>query len=619
MTGVGLTYRGKSLVLDPDFQIDWNVEDDILEFDQLGQGFSAQTRIPIKGNESVFKYASNPANARNEFKTIDGFQITMGGNVWWEVSCEVLRVSDDGYYYECVLSTVESRFFEISKKTLKEALTSVTIPIANQTNETNVRSAFNDSKAVVFPNVTFYAKPVYGLIPAFYAKYIAQEIAQSIGYTFIDNYSNISLNKLIIMNNRILDEDTRYSSSSISWNRIDNLIQVSDFMPDITVSEFFNDLIHLVCGKLRLNLADKRIYLDSFQNMQTSKRDSGLEDAPVIIPRQSDVLDIQLAWKSDDLLNIQDDFSGLYIGEFSNAASFEALATVDSYGFCREENAYYKKYSYGTHFYADPFEPSEITSEKFLRKYEFNLTVSRRDKYIYEEITGSYSISDNGSGKVRLNGFTSNGNMPTISQQVRFEESQSPGPSRLYPDIYYQVTAVDGATTSYVDLDVDFEVVSPAGRQLRIGKVTKRTDVGGIYRPVFDKCYHYPEIELNNEKFIGRWLLYHGDLTGGNTFFYASCDSNDANPLTSLDLGNYALRFRFQHNLIEDRWTMLLNFLKETRILKINAKISATKLWNIFEKQPLLKHHKGVMIFKSFRALLTRDGIKNQEVEGYTL
>jgi len=151
---VNLRYKGRSILLFPGTEITWEVADDFLDYESIGSGYSWPIRIPREGNEWIFHHAGDADHQDNLFKTYDGFEITISGNVWWSVSFDLTEATTN--YYSGSLTSINKAFFEAKNKKIADLVTgqvqlsagtynSVIRPI-NELNRSDIR----------FPWIHFY-------------------------------------------------------------------------------------------------------------------------------------------------------------------------------------------------------------------------------------------------------------------------------------------------------------------------------------------------------------------------------------------------------------------------------------------------------------------------------
>lgn len=155
---IGLLYKGQPVLLYPDTTIDFEVEDDFLDFDNIGRAYSWPISLPREGNEWIFRHAGDADTQDNLFKTWDHFQITVDGNVWWDVSLDLDDA--DQTSYSGMLTNVNEKFFAAKDKKLRELITGqVTLASGDYV---SVIQAINELKVsdIRFPWIHFYGTRV---------------------------------------------------------------------------------------------------------------------------------------------------------------------------------------------------------------------------------------------------------------------------------------------------------------------------------------------------------------------------------------------------------------------------------------------------------------------------
>jgi hypothetical protein len=155
---IGLLYKGQPVLLYPDTTIDFEVEDDFLDFDNIGRAYSWPISLPREGNEWIFRHAGDADTQDNLFKTWDGFQITVDGNVWWDVSLDLDDA--DQTSYSGMLTNVNEKFFSAKDKKLRDLITGeVVLPAGDYI---SVIRSINELEVsdIRFPWIHFYGTRV---------------------------------------------------------------------------------------------------------------------------------------------------------------------------------------------------------------------------------------------------------------------------------------------------------------------------------------------------------------------------------------------------------------------------------------------------------------------------
>ncbi len=631
MTGVGLSYNGRQLLLDEAFTIDWQVEDDLLDLDRLGQGHSWPIQIPIRGNEWVFLFASDPARSKNMFKTYDGFAITFGGNLWWSCSLDLLGVTDDGLFYEAELSTVESAIMEVKDKSIREVINAtIALPDATGLPDpitfTEIDAEFNtETSGMVFPMVHFYGKKRIlnkansFLLPFFRLDYLLKVLAESIEYRFVNDYkvSTSNVSRIVIFHNRILPTDSSSVTeltNEYTFEKLNYLVQVGNYLPDFTVADFLKEAAYLTGSSLEVDAEEKTITLSSVRRGLTGTAnvlDITADTSDQVVTTRAQITNIKLTWENiseDETLTVPDILEGNYVGEYDSRADYVAASgKVDNdYAFCLLENSYYKYTDAdGVNFYADPFQEYSTGGENVL-EIPIKSVPCRKDRYSYSYFEKPLTITDNGAGKVRITGTTTSMGIST-SDKVRIKESSStPSYSQ---EFWLQVLTV---TSTYIDLTIDHVIDAD------LTAITVQQEEN-YYFPVVGGVMHYPENQEESLTFAGRVAIWHGKqapITGGGTYAYASCDNYKSDGSAVRD---YSLRFTQTDNMFESVYEAVYNLVKESRIVKLYTDLSVEDIKTLFQKRKRARFKRGIIRVRQFRGTLQGGRIRNQEIEGYLL
>jgi hypothetical protein len=618
----GLSYKGKPVTLLPGTSINWEIQDDLFDFDNIGQGYSWPITIPREGNEHIFFFAGDPDNPDQLLKTWDGFAITFSGNVWWQVSFELTE--SDGYYYQGNLTSINSKFFENKDKSIRELITATFDNTATETNtmgkvnalaESNYRFPLMHLFGLKFQTnlddiFTFPALPLandldYYCIPVFSFIYIVEQALAGVGFTFEDHFSEYdsngvnNLRNLLLVNNRVID----------TWSAVHD---VSKYIPDMTLTDLLNDLA-IVSGA-SVMIPD---YGDNVLQLRSMARDVNrsaekIAADPNVKVTKSDVVNLKLSFdlSNDDLLkdNTVDKLEGTYRGEFDTSTDWDVLPgpVLDDYGFIRSLNAYYRVTKPGdsliSEFYSLPFQEYQ-TGEENVKERKLKLLPCAKDRYSYETITDRLNI-ENSSGKVKIIGFS---NVPLISQDIFFQAT-------------YKGQKV--GTTGYISIDSvgsDFVVINKTYTvEARVDELIVRTDENYFF-PVISGEPHWPEGGQKNEGFTGRLILWHGmqdTIDDVSTYAYASSDPyfDDGSTLGSLSLSFTAP----EHNIVDKVWQPIINLLSSARIIKLKTHLSPKAITDLV-RQKVGSYVNQRFRFKRFRGKMSDRGMEDQEIEGWGL
>lgn len=172
------------------------------------------------------------------------------------------------------------------------------------------------------------------------------------------------------------------------------------------------------------------------------------------------------------------------------------------------------------------------------------------------------------------------------------------------------------------------ELSTPYINDLSISKI-KCDKYFGYFFPVVGKPLtrldnYEHTIGDNNQDTSGIVLNWHGmhyNFDKSGTYPYASSDNyyyNEVDGVSTLDSTSLNLITK-DNNLWTDKYKAIYDFLRKTKILKAKCTLTPFQLKSLFSKHKNARHSEGVMRIKSFRATLTQNGIRDQEIEGYSL
>jgi hypothetical protein len=630
--------KGRDLILDPEFSISWEVEDDLFDFDRLGQAYSWTISIPIKGNESTFNYASEVANSKNRFKLYEGFAITVNGNVWWQCSLDLFEVTDDGRYYNANLTSVTSSFFDNKSKKISTLITekialaddnyATVIGAINNLASSNIRFPFvhfhNDNTAMPidgdvilsidadFKNEPVVNRSAYFLMPAFKLSYLLQLCIDSIGMNLVLDNTDDELDELIVMSNRLIDQQKSSLGLDTYFANINNQLEVSNHVPDITLAELIKDYMFYT-GK-NVTIEDNTIVFTRIDRMVSSKGavlDLGNKHSDRIIAKKNVVNGICIEYDySDDITKADVLPAGTYQGVVTNKISIPGTASVGDYYFVKELNRYliavdvigndtihYKNNGH-------PYSTLELGSNEDCLKWKPTiLPAATKDKFEFKVIESECAVTNNGSGKVRITG-----DFATIATSTKIGWVREDEPDGQI-DLLFVGPSVVSSSSGSIDLNSDYLA------NFKISKLIIGTPINYVV-PIIQEDIYYPEIGYDRGKnFKGRIMFWRGMINGtdGTPYPFASADTYSVN---GADLGSYSLDTK-STSKVYSIWNTIYQFLVGARIIKMETFLDAATIHRLSRKK--LKHIKGLMLFKSISCRITSKGIRDQEIEGYRL
>jgi hypothetical protein len=638
---IGLRYNNQQLYLPPDFSIDFLLEDDIFDPSSIGQGYSWPIILTREGNEDIFNFAGNPAVRKNGFQIYDGFEITMGGNLWLPVSFELLEA--DEKIYRGNISTVNSTVFDALGASIIDLLDEAGSTFQQRTGVDIWDHTIADN--VVFPIISFYddvknlhvlhnyegsirhstvPDPLY--LPCFPVKYILLEIFNYLGVNYRNEYSATGDDpeKLIMWSNQTLLD-------------ISVATPVAGYVPDITLAELLTSVIG---GTAATTRAEKNTFLNisSIDRLMKNKAvDLSRKTFATEVKKADPVTDISFKWKTDDRL-LKDlpkkKLEGNFVGTYDTVALFEASApATDDYAFIRKYNCYFKFFITKAYHYGEALQNYINPNAK--KTLELKLVPPRLDDHQYHEIEGDIQITDN-AGKVRLTGPTlgeskSYGTYPySLTEYYHLSMSSMPSEmlllnqggkeadQELYLKEYEDITSVIfDPSGGIIDTNIDF---------IEARDIKKMISKGGGWNIQFPVLGTKP----NAEQRVGYISFFHGrqstsdggiisrgstDDTSGETTFAFASPSCLAPDLTKI--GGTALRFFEENNLIDTTWKLFFSLLKNTRKLVMkNCTLSSVDIQQTWKKRKA-RNNQATFIPSKISGRLTRRGIEDQEIEGY--
>lgn len=629
---IGIAKDGRELTLGNSLSIDWDLEDDLFEYETLGHGYSWSFKIPIKGNQWAFRYASHPGNRRSRYQTYEGFYITSNGNLWLECTLELY--GKVGNYYDIRMTTIEPIVSSNLKTSIKN-LIDETIELPGS-GGANTAEAFNEIKKspVVFPEIGFYANGLVGvnnhinnldeggsleIVPCWKLIYLIKQSLKGLGYKFISNVpSNHSVNRLVVFDNKAYDfwtgQPTIFDGSDII---------VQDLVPETTLSDLFIAYSFATAATMFVSTKNKEVRFintvyEAKKNIGVLDLSKHLESDPDMERASINNIKLNYLLEEDDYLDLgpSELDKGKFLGDFIDYDDFEsstsATAEAGEFGFCKAENAYYVWKDQFTNpvFLTTPHKEYSSGSEN-QKQIECPYLPTGKDKYIYQRYEGSFELTENSSnGKIRIRlTYIKSVTYPFSDYEVAFEEQGDP----VYSDReQYLPLLSDGA---FITMDLDH---------------TQDVDVTDVLiRRKLD--YYVPQVgsQLISrfspdgvEKSIVRMAFWNGEqnkITSG-TYYCASPDQVLFDGSSISELGDLSLNTSYgKNNLIEKVWSRIIKFITDTVQLKFRNKVPAYLLKKLTEKSKVVQYKNGRFRFKKLKNTFTERGIADQEIEGYSL
>ncbi len=625
----GLRYNNTDLLLPPDWQLDWELEDDPLDTDAGGgEGHSWPVDIPREGNHDLLWFAGDPNSPINH-RSYDGFEITFDSRMWWSVTFRHKKTTHR--WIRGTFSVVSSVFYSAKDQSIRGYLPERFTNIA-----VGSRSSDYSYLDPVFPYVAFYnsravfylsspqsilgfsranASSTYKLLPCFYLMDVLRSVLKNIGLDLEDNFSSTgdTYQKLILVHNRISEMayDTGYE-------------KVSDYVTDMTVSELLG-IVNFYAGTSHAILIKENIVEINSLDRARTLTPIDISGAVEVEDTESDEMprqNVKVTYTLDDdqLLKNTVTPEGTYLRDYTSVSSMIASNPSPSdgeYGFCKRENAYYKYstqvegdialqlYTYPFYDYStgetDPLEASSIAIP------------ARKDQYTHKVLEESGLDLATIYSYIFIKGFDS---VPSISvgDYIMMEEQADSTDDQVYSKIWREVTAIGTLNgDNYVQCANDIYVSNS-----KLRKVFVRESHNEYFPEIGHEIY-LPEKDLGKEMKKPRVMIYHGlqDITSGagTTYAYASCDRTSSN---GTDLGTHTLNTHESETFVDYTWKKWYEFMQNSIQLILYTSMTAETLKQAFSRR-VIRWEKGLMLVTKVRTLLGSTGAKDQEVQGYRL
>lgn len=616
---IGLRKENRYLKLFPGTSIPWEIENDLLDYDFIGQAYTWPWELPREGNEFFFGFAGDADSAVNGFKVYDGFEVCFNNNVWWRCSLELLESFENSYQVQ--LSVINSQLDSKKTKSIRELVT------AELAYDFAAKAAwdYTASDKMVFPVMWFYndyqvtllnpANVVY-MCPWFQLLYVLKEALKPLGYTLVNNavaYNEDMFGAVMCT--------TRADDFPVSGT-----VTVADWLPDITLTELINDCQILFACDVVIDPDAATVELRSLPRMlgreAVDVTDYVDEAAPA---KKAPFTDLVIGFNTEDdalLAETPDTLEGRHRGAFDQVTDFEALDPDENdYAFISAENAFYKAFKTAgqivVHYYGEALQKN-TTAAASKKELTLNLMPVMKTKYVYLDLEAKLEIRESADPKVFINGegfanwFTNDGIITldffgylTTAMQVKFIEE---GGSELYARKWYTVLDID-YDDHWVKLDLDY------------------TENRNVSRVIFRLAndYYAPMLgtRSNSEKRPGYVAIFHGRQEGisGDPVFaeadypYASADPNNSQMAM---VGEVAIRSTEENNLLKTTWGGVRSFLQGTRLLKLTGRLSETMLRSL-AATGVGRWKGGRFVFSKSSCQLHEDGLSAQEIEGYRI
>ncbi len=631
MEGIlGIRYKTRELLLDGGTRVDWRLEDDVLNYDHIGQGHSWTVDMPYEGNAKILDFAGSPVSA-NGYQTYDEFFITFGGNIWWEVvftHTETTTETISGTF-----STVSSAFYDHKDVSIREILAGVRWRhplVADVSGETYIEA--------YFPEFNFYGSSVLyntftpffegsdlrfrmDRVPCFKLMEVLQMCIRQIGMELDDNLTVIGgdLHKLMLLHNRYKREvyDEFQGSLTASLDASEE-VYAENYLTDITLMELLEILVSMTGGSLAISKDIRVLEVNGLSRVNNRQPvdlrgrvnrlwETGRPD------RQS----VQVAYDlSDELLKNVTKPNGDDIGVYDTVTTFAAAANPGEHGFVTRENAYYECANDGgtevTRRVGMDCLPYEYKDDEAAREVVVKACPAEKHRYVFRRFRGVFEIDDT-DANIIISGFDDPPSIQVGDYLLMVEDNDE---QLTYTEVYREITEVYTGTNPtkanyYVKLGND-----PLQGTPKVGEVVVRSEINRYMPVVGADAYNpfYPKVK-RKEIDVPRILLYHGiqnDLDGG-TYEMASCDNLDSAGNT---IGDYTLNTTQPGGLIKTYYDKFGAWLSNTMTVRLYAYLTHQEVADIAQQKVMLTED-GLIRLKQLEMEASEQGSREMMIEGY--
>lgn len=637
---ISLRKENRYLKLFPGTTIPWEIENDLLDYDFIGQSYSWPWELPREGNEFFFDFAGDADSPVNGFKVYDGFEVCFNNNVWWRCSLELLE--SFGATYQVQLSVINSQLDAKKATSIRELVT------AELAYDFAVKAAWDHtaSDRVVFPVMWFYndyqvtllnpANLVY-MCPWFQILYVLKEALKPLGYTLVNNavaYNDDMFSAILCT--------TQAADFPVSGN-----IAVAEWLPEMTLAELISDCQVLFACDVVVDPDAATVELRSLNHMLKREAvdvtDYLDEAAPA---KKAPFTDVVIGFNTEDdalLAQTPETLIGRDRGTFDQVSDFDSLVVLaeNDYAFIRAENAIYKAFKSAGQVFVDYYcEALQKNATAAASKKELTLKLMpvMKTKYVYLDLEAKLEIRDPGVDPevfIRGEGFenwlTSDGIITldffgylTTAMEVKFIEE---GGSEVYPRKWHTILAID-YDDHWIKLGLDYT------DNRNVSRVIFRL-ANDFYAPIlgtrsnnensFVNDFYAPTLGRRNPtaKRPGYVSIFHGrqeGISGAPVLAAADYPYASADPYNSqlAMVGEVAIRATEENSLLKTTWQALRSFLQSTRLLKLTGRLSETMLRNL-SATGIGRWKGGTFVFTKSSCQLTEDGLSAQEIEAYRI
>lgn len=621
MEGIlGLRYGSTELKLFATSGLTWRIEDDILNYDHIGQGHSFAYDIPYEGNAQILEFAGDPVSASN-YKTYEGFYITFGSNIWWEAVAVHQDTTTE--VISLAFSTVNSAFFDKKNVSIRTLLKDVRWNNIAGNEVAGIRYIDNP-----YPHFHFYGHQLYFestvsenslvvnnssayRIPAFYLLDLIKECLFVIGMELNDNLTvaGDDIKKLGLVHNRKQEEL--------------NEGQVADYVTDVSLLELIKILTGLTASSLAIGKDISVLEVNDLDRSNARKPvDLRGRINRIIATERPNMQRIKVAYdlSNDDLLQDASVPTGTSLGVYDTVSDFETAASSEGeYAFVLLENCYYQYLTVNSTLTAVrkamDVEQYESDGEGEAKDFPIGACPTEKRRYVYIEMDVDLEMDENGfflqllGWDVDPNGFIDVGDYILAEEDTSGKTLDEPH----YEPYYREVTNI--ITSAGPIYNVRFAATTNNHTE-KVTKITIRKELNR-YIPVIGAVPYEPLNikEQGREINVPRVVLLHGtqdDLDSG-TYEMASCDNLDSD---GNDIGTYTLNTTVKGGMIKHYYDRLAAWIAQTMVVRIFGFFTHKELRDINEQKVILTE-KGKIRHKETELEADQRGGREVQIEGY--
>ncbi len=396
--------------------------------------------------------------------------------------------------------------------------------------------------------------------------------------------------------------------------------------------------------------------------------------------RKRDIL-VTYSLGDDKLLGENErELKGDYLGVFASRDALQiAGGNKDDYGYCRFENLYYKFVEANDNLYLEeyshPFLSRDTGGLENVQVFESLFTPCIRDRHVYSEMeVTSRLVLRNFSGTDYsaiydfenidlLQDFVGSGistsvailefealerkvNIQELAGSNKWLKRQVPRLQAQIDERYPPRVLTANEAGYYVGLKkpafynvFDESMISATASNNFIAIFLPFIVEGKVKKILIRRQYDFffpvcgkavstfsngsTSSEDNNPDLTGSIVTWHGQQQNfgkTDTYPYASSDNyyfntiDDFNYLDKMSLNTH----EGNHNIWDRIYLPLFQFTSLTKVLSMESYAGVPALRDLLQRIKRGKYYKGQFLFRSFSATLSKDGITNQEIEGYS-